>query len=87
MRKKKFNFGLLYKHKPQEGNFQKRTDIKGNATELYEYKQVRFARAPINFFSGGTYISLTSSKHLEILKISSLCKPFAHREKCSLRGF
>lgn len=48
MRKKKFNFGLLCKHKAQEENFQKRSDIKGNATELYEYKKVRFARAPIN---------------------------------------
>ena len=57
MRKKKFNFRLLYKHKAQEGNFQKRSDIKGNATELYEYKQVRFARAPINFFQGqGTFL-------------------------------
>lgn len=73
MRKKKFNFGLLCKHKAQEENFQKRSDIKGNATELYEYKKVRFARAPINLFSRGRYISLTSPKHREILKIRSLC--------------
>ena len=52
-RKKKFNFGLLYKCQAHEGNFQKRGDIRGNATELNEYKQVRFARAPNNFFFTG----------------------------------
>ena len=86
-RNKKFNFGLLYKCQAHEGNFQKRGDIRGNATELNEYKQVRFARAPNNFFFTGKvhfFVHWNNEKRSK----NAVCAKLSHIAKIvHLRGF